>query len=124
VARYSTVVDIGELNKFTGITYNGTLPGGALQINYRTAGEDGVFGSSYNVGRPPSPEGPCIGTYGTGRYIWISLTLDDTSGINSNITDITTIYESIHPAANIRLHGGKTLQSGTLSALDTCGVYS
>ncbi len=124
VARYSTVVDIGELNKFTGITYNGTLPGGALQINYRTAGEDGVFGSSYNVGRPPSPEGPCIGTYGTGRYIWLSITLDDTSGINSTITDITTIFESVHPAANIRLHGGKTLQSGTLSALDTCDVYS
>ncbi len=124
IGHYSKVVDIGEINKFTGITYGGTLPGGTLQINYRTAGTDGVFGSSYNVGRPPSPEGPCIGTYGTGRYIWISLTLDDTSGITSNITDITAIYESIHPATNIRLHGGKTLQSGTLSALDTCGIYS
>ncbi len=124
IGHYSKVVDIGEINKFTGITYGGTLPGGTLQINYRTAGTDGVFGSSYNVGRPPSPEGPCIGTYGTGRYIWISLTLDDTSGITSNITDITAIYESIHPATDIRLHGGKTLQSGTLSALDTCGIYS
>lgn len=100
------------------------MAGGTKQITYRTAGDDGVFGALYNVGRPPSPEGPCIGTYGTGRYIWLSITLDDTSGINSTITDITTIFESVHPAANIRLHGGKTLQSGTLSALDTCGVYS
>lgn len=125
VGHYSKLIDIGSNNnKITGVTYGGTMAGGTKQINYRTAGADGVFGSTYNVGRPPSPEGPCIGTYGTGRYLWLSITLDDTSGINSTITDITTIYESVHPTADIRLHGGKTLQGGTLSALDTCGIYS
>lgn len=124
VGRYSKFIDIGVLNKITGVTYGGTLAGGTKQIDYRTAGADGIFGATYNVGRPPSPEGPCLGTYGSGRYVWLSLTLDDTSGINSVITDITTIYESFHPAADIRLHGGRTLQNGTLSALDTCDAYT
>lgn len=124
VARYSKLIDLGSTNKVTGITYNGTLPGGTAQISYRYAGDNGVFGSLYSVGQPPSPEGPCIGTYGSGRYIWLSLTLDDSyTGTRANLTDVTVIYESIHPATEIRLRGGKTLQNGVKSALDTCHVY-
>ncbi len=121
LAKYSKLVDVGSVNKITGVTYGGTLSSGTKNINYRIAGDNGVFGTTYNVGRPPSPEGPCVGTYGLGRYVWLSVTMDDTAtGLNSVLTDITTIYQSIHPAPDVRLHGGKTLENGDLSALDTC----
>lgn len=129
IARKGTFnkrVDTGMLGRIVDISYGGTLPGGSVQIGYRTAEEDGVFGELKNAQFPGFAEA-CIGAYGNARYVWLSVSLDDaTNGTfgDSNLatlTDITVTYSPIHPETDYRLQGGKTLITGTLSALDTCG---
>ncbi len=123
---FSKRIDTGMLGRIVGIGYGGTLPGGAVQISYRTAEEDGVFGDLKSAQFPGFAEA-CIGAFGNARYVWLTVSLDDaTSGTfgDSNpatLTDITVTYSPIHPEVEYRLGGGKTLISGNLSPLDTCG---
>ena len=125
--QYSKLLDLGGDSKVSSISYNGTLPGGTKQINYRLAGADGVFGSLSNVSSPGT-SGPCTGAFGGGRYIWLSVALDDTYvasfpdsvGSSATITDMTVSYDFARPAPNVRLHGGKSLVNGTLNPLDAC----
>ncbi len=123
---YSKLVDIGMLGRVINITYNGVLPGGALQINYRTAETNGVFGELKNVQFPGFGDA-CVGAFGNARYVWLSAILDDaTNGTfgdsnRAHITDISVVYSPVRPDVDYRLNGGKTLITGTLSPLDTCG---
>lgn len=125
-ATYSKLIDTGILGRIIGISYGGLLTDGVLQISYRTAENDGVFGDLKNT-QYPSLADACTGAYGNARYIWLSVSLDDTMiGTFSDskfgaITDVTVNYSLLHPDVDYRLNGGKTLISGTLSALDTCG---
>ncbi len=123
---YSKLVDLGLPALLTGVTYSGTLPGGNLQINYRTASDDGVFGSLKNVQYPGLADA-CTGIYGAARYVWLSIALDDSErsafgdGGPANLTDISLVYSPMHPDPQYRLHGGKSLIAGVKSPLDTCG---
>lgn len=126
--HYSKLIDFGSAVNVSGITYNGTLPGGASAISYKAAGSDGVFSQS---GKPAdiTATSPCTTSLPGVRYMFVSVVLDDSTGsavfpdangANANLTDITVSYSSGHPPPNIRLRGGQTLQQGSLSALDTC----
>jgi len=44
----------------------------------------------------------------------------DAAGAAANLTDFTVNYNSAHPDLPVRLLHGRTLQSGKLSAIDTC----
>lgn len=126
VGRYSKVVDIGSSAGITKVAWNGQLPGGGLQVSYRVAGDDGVFGSLGTVAAAQSASSPCVAPYGDGRYIWLSVALDDSTTATfpdtsrAYLTDITVSYGSSRPTPDIRLRGGKTLQNGIRSPLDTC----
>lgn len=129
---YSKLIDLGSTVNVTGITYNGTIPNGASAVTYRAAGNNGVFGSALNANAASGSTG-CLGNTTYTRYLFVSVTLDDTTGQGSSggsfpdganapayVTDFTINYNPVHPAPNIRLRGGQTLRSGGLSALDTC----
>ncbi len=130
IGRYDKLIDIGLDSSIAGISYNGVLPDSVKSIDYRTAGSDGIFGATYNASSPPSPGGgdPCSGTYGSGRYVWLSVTFNDTStavfpdssGTPANITDMTIDYLPLRAAPNQRLMHGKFFSSETLQPLDTC----
>lgn len=127
--RYSKLIDLGGTYTVASITYNGTLARGVQDISYRTAGSDGIFGSLQNAGSLTGGGATCLA--GTDRYVWVTVNLDDSqdavfpdaqAATTANLTDLTVNYLSAHPPPAQRLHGGKTLQSGTLSGLDTCGA--
>jgi hypothetical protein len=140
VGHYSKLVDLGGSTNVTSIGANGTLPTGAGAITYRAAGTNATFGSSA-LASGVSGSGACVGTTTATRYIWVSVALDDSLGLgsagifpdilgstsgsgisNAALTDFTINYTTTHPAPNIRLRTGQTLQLGNLSALDTCGA--
>ncbi len=123
VSSYSKLVAIGTTVTATGVTNNPALPlDGQSSITYKIADSSGTLSST---------GGTCMSSSATiGGYVYVTITLDDTNysvypdsnGTQANITDFTISYNAVHPAPNIRLHLGKTLQTGTLSPLDTCGL--
>jgi hypothetical protein len=130
IAHYSSLIDLGSVTNITSVTYNGTVPGDKSNVAYKAAGSNGVFSSSGQT-NAISGSGGCVGNLQAMRYIWVTITLDDSTGLgtggifadnssNANVTDFSVNYSPAHPAPNIRLRGGQTLQTGTLSALDTC----
>ncbi len=128
-AKYSKLVDLGTLQQVTGITYNGTMPGGSNAISYRAAASDGVLGNSGSFGSI-SQLTPCTSSL-PARYLWLTVSLDDTligtfadsSGTAANLSDFTITYVTGHPEPSIRLKLGKTLIEGLgQSPLDTCGI--
>lgn len=128
VAAYSKQIDVATDATITGITYTGTLPEGST-VTYRIANSNGVFGT-----RMPASSvsgGSCNEPDTVTRHIWVHIRLDnsmtavfpDTGSMRASLDSLTVNYEPIHPAPNIRLHGGKTLQENTgLTPLDTCNV--
>jgi N-acetylneuraminic acid mutarotase len=134
--HYSKLVDLGALTKVTGITYNysGLPPFNSASpgpVYYRPAGNDGVFGNPAIAAASLNATG-CLVGQGAVRYLLIMITLDDSgndaaggafpdpANPAATVTDFTVGYNMTHPAPNIRLRHGQTLQSGNLSALDTC----
>lgn len=132
VAHYSKVIDLGSAVNVTGITYN-PVNTGNVTVQYRAAGSNAVFGSQ-NTANNISGAGGCSGNTTNTRYLFIFVTLDDSNGqgtggtypdpvgtsTDANLTDLTISYNPVHPAPNIRLRLGQTLQQGNLSPLDTC----
>jgi N-acetylneuraminic acid mutarotase len=132
VAHYSKLIDLGSQSTVSSITYNGTLAGGTAAIAYKGALGSGAFtlsGTANNI----TTTGTCSGSLAGMRYVWVFITLDDSTGnggnggvfadgtgTNANLTDFTVNYSSYHPSPNIRMRNGLTMQSGTLGALDTC----
>jgi hypothetical protein len=135
IGHYSKLIDLGVSATLQSITSNGVLPGGIRNINYRAAGNDGIFGALTNAGSITgggAGGGGCGGAGSGTRYVWVSLTLDDSSydavfadsgGPDANVTDFTINYTSNtgHPTPNIRLRGGQYFNNNTLQPLDTCG---
>lgn len=131
VAHYSFLINLLSAANITGVSFNGTVPNATRSLVYRAAGSDGIFGATTQTSSI-SGSGGCLGTLLNTQYIWVSITLDDSAaesadayfpdanGTPSNVTDVTISYNAIHPAPNIRLRGGQTLQQGSLSAFDTC----
>ncbi len=130
---YSKFIDLGGMSKISSITYNGqftnsTLPG-LTPVTFSSAKANGEFFSS-TLSTDVNPSGaPCDTTNPAfTRYIRIDVTLDntissafaDSSDLQSYLSDLTINYSPVHPSPDIRLRGGKTLQDGTLSPLDTC----
>lgn len=115
------------MSKLNSITYGGALPGGAAAIRYRTAGDNGVLGTRQQADAAPQPASACTGAYGNARYVWLDITLDDSTtavfpdSSLASLTDITVDYSPTRPSPDQRLRGGKTLVNGNLSPLDTCG---
>ena len=128
VGHYSKLIDLGSTMGLTSIVVNGTLPTGAAAVSYRAAGADAVFGATTPAGNLASAT-TCSAP---ARYVWVSIVLDDStgqgtdgifpdqSGTSANLTDFTINYNTLHPQPNVRLRNGMTLQSGSLSVLDTC----
>jgi hypothetical protein len=78
-----------------------------------------------------TPSGACLAGGAFGRYILVTVTMDDSQyGVfldsnganNANIQDLTVNYSPTHPQPTIRLRHNQTLQAGSLSKLDTCGI--
>lgn len=131
MGRYSKVIDLGSAYNVISLTYNGVLPGGNAAISYRAADASGVF-SSYGSSTAIAGAIGCIGAATNTRYLLVMVEVDDSygqgtggsfpdsAGTNANLTDLTVNYNPSHPAPNIRLRTGQTLQQGNLSPLDTC----
>lgn len=131
MGRYSKLIDLGSAYNVISIAYNGVLPGGNAAISYRAASASGVF-SSYGSSTAIAGAIGCIGAATNTRYLLVMVALDDSygqgtggsfpdsAGTNANLTDLTVNYNPSHPAPNIRLRTGQTLQQGNLSPLDTC----
>jgi hypothetical protein len=128
-ATYSKLINLGSLQNINGVSYNGSVPGGLGSIKYYAYGANGVL-SSNGLGSAISATSvtSCDSNLTAVRYLRVVVTLDDTSGTAFRdalttpafLTDFTVNYVAGHPASNIRLRHGQTLQSGGLSPLDTC----
>jgi hypothetical protein len=128
--QYSTVITMNA-KTISNISFNGLLPGlgsvaytaysanGTVVASGRSSDGINIIGSA------------CAATVSSAAYLFISVTLDDTSNGGAvfadasstsvaNITDITIDYQPGHPSPFIRLRHGQTLQVGALSPLDTC----
>ncbi|MGB4957352.1 MAG: hypothetical protein WBO49_02810 [Candidatus Saccharimonas sp.] len=130
---YSKFIDLGGMSKISSITYNGKLSNGNTPgispVSFSSAKANGEFFSSTLSTNVNSSGAPCDTTNPAfTRYIRIDVTLDnttssafaDTSDLQSYLSDFTINYSPVHPSPDMRLRGGKTLQDGNLSALDTC----
>lgn len=130
---YSKFIDLGALSKVSSITYNGNFTNGTLPglspISFKSAKANGDFFDSTLSTSINTSGAPCATTNPAfTRYIRIDVTLDnttssafaDTSDFQSYLSDFTINYSPVHPSPDQRLRGGKTLQDGNLSALDTC----
>ena len=125
--RYSKLVDLGAPQNVTGVAYNGTMPNVLGVTTFRYAGTNGVFGAA---GDASATVACTSSTLNFTRYISITILLDDSQSgggafpdldsSDANVTDFTINYTVSHPAPNIRLRHGQTLQAGTLAPLDTC----
>lgn len=131
VGRYSKLISLGSVANVTGITFTGTIANGNRNVLYRSAGSDGIFGAM-NRAVDISGAGGCTGNLTNTQYVWVFVSLDDaaaesnagyypdSTGPTANMTELAVNYNTTHPAPNIRLRGGQTLQNGSLSPLDTC----
>jgi hypothetical protein len=139
IGRYSKLIDLGAAVNVTSIT-NANVAGVSLPsaaVTYRAAASS-TFGSSAQTATVSGSNG-CLGNVTGTRYLWVQIALDDSYGLddggifpdvlgvtngtsvaNSNLDLFTVNYSTVHPAPSVRLRGGKTLQSGASSALDTC----
>lgn len=126
---YSRMVSLNVAN-VSSVVYNGLLPNGNVNIRYRAYSSNGTLLASGLV-NDITTLGSCTTSISSASYLFLYVTLDDTSnggsvhadssGTNAaKLTDITVNYLSGHPASSIRLRHGQTLQSGNLSSLDTC----
>ncbi|HEU0266053.1 MAG TPA: hypothetical protein VFQ70_00310, partial [Candidatus Saccharimonadaceae bacterium] len=121
IGYYTKLIDLGATYTVQNVV-DTSSPTGDVTLQYSVAGTNGVFGAL-------QPGGTCTQNCTAARYVWVSTTLDDSrDGIfadslstPADVSDITVNYmtPSTHPAPGIRLHGGKTLQNGVLSPLDT-----
>ncbi len=124
---YTKFFDIGMVGRLINISYNGNLPGGAVNLTYRTTETAGAYDNAVQNAQYPGFAEACHGVYGSARYVMITATLDDTrsatfgDAAQAYVTDLSLTYAPAHPDVNYRLNGGKTLIGGTLSPLDTCG---
>lgn len=132
--KYSKFIDLGGLSRITGITYSGKLTNsvapGKTPITFQTASTTGEFRSSRTISdiNSSSTTGCSSNDPLLTRYILVTTVLDDASdsilsdysSIFSNMESLTVQYTPTHASPDVRLKGGKTLQSGVLSALDTC----
>ncbi len=91
-ATYEKMLDTRVKSTFQTVTVNGSIPCGAALI-YKTAGLDGVFGASTSVSDVKAGQAVTINQIDK-RYLWIKLTLNDSSSCaaNASITDITLAY--------------------------------
>jgi len=135
VGHYSKLVDLTAAMNVTSITNLNAASASLLPaaVTYRAAGSNAVFGSTGQTSSVSGSNG-CLGNATGTRYVWVSITLDDSSGMgtdgtfpdaagtSANVASFTINYNVVHAAPNIRLRGGKTLQSGSLGVLDTCGA--
>lgn len=134
-ARYSKLIDLGNPVSVSSIAYNGALPTstvmpGVAPVYFRAAGTDGVFGSVTASSAITAGATPCLATSQANvRYLEVTIVLDDarmgifadSNGTAAYVTDFTVNSITPHPASNIRLKLGRTLQSGTtLAPVDTC----
>lgn len=123
---YSRLIDFGRNTNVSGFAYNGSQ--NTVSLTYRFAESNGSWGSTNNaanIAKTSYCYGNTKGTNGA-RFFKAIITFDDTGYATygtqneSSVTDFTVNFTYIHPPPNIRLKGGKTLQSGELTALDTC----
>jgi hypothetical protein len=95
--RNFDVGDIGTNVVMDSITINGQGVCG-FKLRYRSAGSDGVFGSSGALFASTGNAATLAIT--NKRYLWVQYTLDDQyCGTNSNITDITLTWHYNAPDA-------------------------
>ncbi|HSX04985.1 MAG TPA: hypothetical protein VLF69_00770 [Candidatus Saccharimonadales bacterium] len=142
--HYSRLIDLGSSTNVTGLSYSNGAGNSfvAGSVSYRAAGSNAIFGSA-TPASTISGAGGCAGNLANTRYLLVSITVDDsigagtggffpdydgvsngtgTSNVDASVGVFTVNYNATHPTPNIRLRGGKSLQAGVLSPLDTCGA--
>lgn len=132
-ARYSKLFSLGTQMSQANVGYNGQLGPGS-SVTFTTAGNNGIFDTSASgtVDTLPDLGGVCT-TEGVNEtaYLHVTVMMDDSqmgtfggSGLGySNLTDMTVYYDnSQRLPTNLRLHGGKWFNNGSLNQLDTCIV--
>ena len=132
VAHYERTVDIGSVaGSVDSIQYNGTAKCGE-EIQYATAGSDGIFGS-LNTLLPDAVAGTTYTLTGqtAKRYVRVVITLNDQScGGTSTVTDITVNYTAVSPYAptlSVPTSGAVSVSLTPLFQLkttDTADIYA
>jgi N-acetylneuraminic acid mutarotase len=93
IGAYSRLVDLQSDTATRYVTLNGHLsPGGVIRLQVRVATDsDGIFGAETII--DPVVLGSPVEILGTGRYVWIRVTLDDSGTSDTNdpsyVTDVT-----------------------------------
>ncbi|HET7320083.1 MAG TPA: hypothetical protein VFI84_00680 [Candidatus Saccharimonadales bacterium] len=97
-AKYERVMDIGYLSQnLASVIYNGATNCSA-SLSYKTADASGVFGSATTITNTTAGTSYNLNVANK-RYLWLSITMDDSlCGTSSNVTDITLTYTG-YPAA-------------------------
>lgn len=131
-SNYSKVVKFASAqNTISGITFNGKLPGNYDSLRYQVAENDNVFGAPRAISSTGQGSGTCPTGINFGLSVRVSANIDDRGDAaafpdiqntsSQNLQDFTINYVANgHPFPDIRLRGGKSLQTGYLSPLDTC----
>lgn len=130
VSHYSKYIDLGGAVNVSTLTYNGTVPTGASGVTYQASGSGGTSWSAAATTSSLGASSSCANGAGNTRYLLLRATLDDSmlggavfpdsASTYAKITDMTVSFNTVHPASNIRLKTGQTLQNGGISAYDTC----
>lgn len=146
VGQYSMLVNLGNGVNVTPVTIevNGSNTGnsgtggfsglGGVTIQFRNATTGcSSFSPSSTVNLGEEELGTpykmiftsdgCGNTTALGEYAWVHFTLDDSQtasfpDVNGNHTTVTGFQIFYHPAASLRLRGGKIVQNGVQSSLD------
>ena len=122
-AVYSKRIDLGQASTLTSLMMNGIIPLEQEAVLFRTAGEDGAFGSWQ---APSVLTAPREGV----RYVMFKISFDDSYGASPNATnarssttDVTLNYDIPVPAGvtpEVRLRQGKYFDaSGQLQPAQT-----
>jgi hypothetical protein len=123
---YTKIFDIGAGKVPLSISYNGVLAAGTYAFNYRTADQDGDFGTLTSGVNAFSSNAAC-NTSATDA-VMINMRLDgsgesvypDSASAFTSLSDVTLTYGNSRAPTNQRLAHGKFFFGEVLQPLDTC----
>ncbi len=129
VAHYSKLINLGTSGALSSITYNGVLANGSADISYKTAGSDGIFGSSSNNLSSFSYTAASGCTVSNLiQYVLVFVTVDD-SGVSpfgdsavNNLTSLTVNAVPGRATPDVRMRMGKSFADAALQPYDTCSA--
>lgn len=119
-ANYTKTLGLGFLNRIKNVNYTGVLAGGIEALQFRVAGDDGVFGAWQSAAT-------ATGCNVSGKYVQVQATiddskigtLDDTANTNNAIINSISIeVEALGVEPQKRLRHGAHFNSELLQPFD------